>query len=128
MPNQKSVIVIGLDPSFVDFTIPVLKDSGMNAEKVMEGLNADQKELEGLGYFVQMCLTDLGETAPSVVQNYLEQRAFDCVLIAAGIRTLPDNFILFEKLINIAHRYAPQAKICFNTKPSDTAEAVARWM
>jgi hypothetical protein len=35
---------------------------------------------------------------------------------------------LFEKLINVVHQNAPTAKLCFNTKPSDTAEAVQRWV
>src|ERR1035437_8033326 len=44
-----------------------------------------------------------------------------------GVRTIPSHFILFERLINVVHEHAPQAKLCFNTKPSDTAEAVQRW-
>ena len=43
------------------------------------------------------------------------------------IRVLPSSFLLFEKVINVLHANAPQAKLCFNTKPSDTAEAVRRW-
>jgi hypothetical protein len=50
------------------------------------------------------------------------------VLIGAIVRTIPKNFILFDKLINVVHAHAPQAKLCFNTKPSDTAEAVQRWI
>src|SRR5262245_59468321 len=38
------------------------------------------------------------------------------------------HFLLFEKLINVIHEHAPQAKICFNTLPSDTADAVKRWL
>jgi hypothetical protein len=49
-------------------------------------------------------------------------------LIGAGIRLIPSSFLLFEKLINVVHANAPQAKLCFNTKPSDTAEAVMRWV
>jgi hypothetical protein len=75
-----------------------------------------------------MRLTDLGKTAEAVVRSQLKQKRFDCVLIAAGIRTIPSNFMVFEKLINVVHEHAPRAKLCFNTKPSDTAEAVGRWL
>ena len=81
-----------------------------------------------LGYSVQMCLTDFGETAEAVVRDRLEQKRFDSILIGAGVRANPSNFILFEKLINVVHEHAPQAKICFNTMPSDTAAAVKRWV
>jgi len=51
----------------------------------------------------------------------------EAVVIGAGIRTIPAYFLLFERLVNVVHRTAPGARICFNTKPSDTAEAVQRW-
>ena len=34
---------------------------------------------------------------------------------------------LFETVINIVHEHAPRAKLCFNTRATDTAEAFQRW-
>ncbi len=127
MTGEKSVLVIGLDPALIDFTQPGYAP-GMNATKVLAGLKSSEDELTRLGYSVQMCLTDFGETAEAVVQNVLEQKRFDCILIGAGVRANPSNFILFEKLINVVHEHAPQAKLCFNTVPGDTAAAVKRWI
>jgi hypothetical protein len=124
MGEKKRVLVIGLEPTLVDFSnIP-----DMNAEKVTAGLKADQAKLNALGYDTQLCLTDLGRTAEAVVLKKLSESTFDCILIGAGIRTLPIHFLLFEKLINVVHQSAPKAKLCFNTKPSDIAEAVQRWI
>ena len=128
MTDEKSVLVIGLDPTLIDFSDPDFADTGMNTTKVLAGLKSSEDELIRLGYSVQRCLTDFGETAEAVVRSQLEQKQFDCVLIGAGIRTIPGNFILFEKLINAVHEGAPQAKLCFNTKPTDTVEAVQRWL
>jgi len=127
MTHEKSVLVIGLDPALIDFSKPGYAP-GMNAAKVLAGLKSSEDELTRLGYSVQMCLTDFGETAEAVVQSVLKQKRFDCILIGAGVRANPNNFILFEKLINVVHAHAPQAKLCFNTVPSDTAEAVKRWI
>ncbi len=127
MENKKNVLVIGLDPALIDFSKPGYAP-GMNAAKVLAGLKSSEDELTGLGYSVQMCLTDFGETAEAVVQSQLNQKRFDCILIGAGVRTNPSNFVLFEKLINVVHEHAPQAKLCFNTIPSDTAAAVQRWL
>ena len=127
MAGEKSVLVIGLDPTLIDFSQPGYAP-GMDATKVFAGLKSSEEELTGLGYSVQMCLTDFGKTAEAVVQGRLEQRRFDCVLIGAGVRANPSNLLLFEKLINVVHEHAPQAKICFNTLPSDTAAAVQRWL
>jgi hypothetical protein len=62
-----------------------------------------------------MCLIDFGETAEGVLRSRLEEKRFDCVLIEAGVRTNPSNFTLFEKLVNVVHEHAPQAKLCLNT-------------
>ena len=124
MAVGKSVLIIGFEPTLLDYsTIPDL-----DAAKVMVQLKADEAHLRGLGYEVDFCLTDLGETAEAVVLDRLRRKQFDCIVIGAGVRTIPKYFILFEKLINMVHDHAPQAKLCFNTKPSDTAEAVQRWI
>jgi hypothetical protein len=129
MSDKKSVLVIGLEPTLIDFSAPDFAAfPGMDAAKVLAGLKASEDNLTQLGYDVRMCLTDFGETAESVVKDLLEQKRFDCILIGAGIRMIAGNTILFERLVNVIHVYAPHARLCFNTKPSDTAEAVQRWL
>ena len=51
-------------------------------------------------------------------------------LTAARVRAAVEtDSAHFEKLINIVHRHAPASmKICFNSNPADTAEAVKRWV
>jgi hypothetical protein len=127
MAAEKSVLVIGIDPTLIDFSQPGYAP-GMDAAKVHAGLKASEEELTRLGYSVQQCLTDFGETAEAVVESQLKQERFACVLIGAGVRANPSNFLLFEKLINVVHQHAPQARLCFNTLPSDTAVAVQRWI
>lgn len=120
----KKVLLIGLHPSVVDYSsIP-----GLDATKLWAGLDAGESQLQQLGYDAKWCLTDLGETAESVVLERLRQNEYDCILIGAGVRTMAPHFLLFEKLINIVHEHAPRAKLCFNTRPTDTVEAVQRWV
>ncbi len=129
MTIKKSVLSVGLIPHLINFADPAYAAfPGMTADKVMDGLNADVASLNVQGYDAKLCLTDFGETAEAVVTRELQSKAYDCVLVGAGIRTIAPNFLLFEKLINTIHAHAPQAKICFNTKPTDTAEAVKRWI
>ena len=127
MTDKKSVLVVGLDPTLIDFSQPGYPP-GLDATKVLAGLRSAEDELTRLGHSVQMCLHDFGDTAEAVLQSQLKQKRFDCILIGAGVRTNPSNFLLFEKLINVAHEHAPQAKLCFNTLPSDVAAAVKRWL
>ena len=127
MTDRKSVLVVGLDPRLIDFSQPGYAP-GMDAAKVFAGIKSSEERLTGLGYNIQTCLTDFGETAEAVVQNGLNQQPWDCVMIGAGIRIVPSNFLLFEKLVNVVHEHAPQARICFNELPADIGESVKRWV
>jgi hypothetical protein len=126
---RRSVLIIGLDPVLIDFSSPEFAAfPGMTAAKVLAGLAEAEVGLKALGYDVRHCLTDFGQTAVAVVTAQLQQQRFDCILIGAGVRAVPANFILFEKLINVVHEHAPHSRICFNTKPADTLEALQRWL
>ncbi len=35
---------------------------------------------------------------------------------------------LFEQVLNLVRRYAPDAAIAFNSTPADTFDAAARWV
>lgn len=93
--------------------------------RVQKQKRARLARLRGLGYEVDSCLVDLGDTAEAVTTRYLDARRYDCVMIGAGLRA-PAQPLLFEKLINVVHARAAGAKICFDTTPADTAEAVRR--
>ena len=58
----------------------------------------------------------------------LRARSYDCVVVGAGLRKPRERLLLFEKVLNLIHRLAPNAAISFNTTPTDTAEAVRRWI
>ncbi|UFS69543.1 hypothetical protein LPW11_16785 [Geomonas sp. RF6] len=129
MSDRKKVLLVGIDPSLIDFSSPEYAAfPGLTAEKVMAGLKESEEKLSELGLEVELCLTDFGETAEATVRDRLERKRYHCVLIGAGIRAIPRNLLLFERLINVVHACAPEAKICFNTMPSDSAEAVQRWL
>lgn len=125
----KGVLLIGLEPTLIDFSEPAYSAfPGLDAEKVKASLEADKANLAALGYDAEMCLTDFGETAGVAVEERLKRKKYDCVMIGAGVRTIDRHFLLFERLVNVVHERAPGAKLCFNTKPDDTADAVRRWI
>jgi hypothetical protein len=122
--EQKRVLYIGIEPALVDFS----SMPGLDAEKVMAGVRSELERLETHGFGARWCPVDLGETAEETVKSALEREAFACVVIGAGIRVVPPYLFLFEKILNVVHRSASQARICFNTRPTDTLEAVQRWI
>jgi hypothetical protein len=102
------VLIVGLEPSLIDFSEPAYGASGLGAASVRAGLEADEAHLNALGYDAELCLTDFGETAETVLRERLKKKACDCILVGAGLRLIAQNTPLF------------------NTKPADIAEAVQR--
>ncbi len=100
---------------------------GFSPEIVRALIEAQLERLRGIGYRVDTCLVDLGDTAAVVLTDHLRGQRYDCVMIGAGLRA-PEHLLLFERLLNVVHALAPDARICFNTNPADSAEAVQRWV
>ncbi|MBK3662129.1 hypothetical protein JJE66_12810 [Bradyrhizobium diazoefficiens] len=120
----RRVLAIGIEPGNAD-------DSGspqLAPDLVRGHIEAQLLRLRGLGYEVTSCLIDFDVTAEAAVTAALRDERFDCIVIGAGLREPKERLLLFEKVLNLVHRLAPQAAICFNTTPADTAEAVQRWV
>jgi hypothetical protein len=115
--------LIGLDPALVDYR----KLPGWHADRLRATAKVSREELTARGFNVELCYVDRGETAAMVVARARSGHPCDCVLIGAGVRTDPERFLLFERLINVVHQQALEARICFNTNPTDTTAAVLRW-
>ncbi|QPF85479.1 hypothetical protein IC762_03870 [Bradyrhizobium genosp. L] len=122
--TKPSVLAIGLDPAVVNLSA----FPQFTPELVRSYIDAQIEGLRTLGYDADSCLTDLGDTAEAVTATALNARRYDCVVIGAGLRESPERLLLFEKILNLVHRLAPDACICFNTNPADTAAAVQRWV
>ena len=127
MMAKGRVLLVGLDPDIVDYSkSPV---PGLTAAKVRAAVEADCAKLEALGYSVKSLYVDDGKTAEPALADTLTTGEYDCIMIGAGLRIVPPYFLLFERLINVIHRHAPAStKLCFNTNPTDTADAVLRWV
>ena len=123
MTDRKTVLLIGLDPAVVDYA----KWPGLTPERLQAALEGDVGRMKEAGFAAEICFIDHGETAAATVEAALAKTAFDIILIGAGVRTDPAEFHLFEQLLNVVHEKAPAARICFNTGPTDSLDAVKRW-
>jgi hypothetical protein len=118
--SKIDVLVIGLDP--------VRVPGPWDPKPVAEAIRIGMKELAGHGFDAEACLIGLdgSEDVEASVTHALANRPWKCVLVGAGIRQPDDQLELFESVINLIRRYAPQAAIAFNHKPNDLAAAISR--
>jgi hypothetical protein len=124
---NQSVLIIGEDPNFIDFSAPGMPPD-MSAKKVMDGLNGSRDRLEASGYAASILLTRNAETVEAEVSQKLRDDHYDVVVIGAGLRVLAPMAEQFEKLMNVLHRQAPGARLAFNTQPDDSDVAARRWL
>jgi hypothetical protein len=119
------ILLVGYDPETVDFSDPALPP-GMTAEKVHAGIAVALKQFAERGWEGDVALIRPDETAGPAVERHLALKAYDCVVIGAGVRLPPRGLALFEAVINAVRKAAPNAAIAFNTQPQNTADAAAR--
>jgi hypothetical protein len=119
VPNPY-VLVIGLDP----YRVPGPWDPKPVADAIEIGMTA----LADRGFHAQTCLVGLdgSDNIEDRVTVGLQAQPWDCVIVGGGIRERDEELELFESIINLIRRHAPQAAIAFNHTPHDLADAAAR--
>lgn len=121
------ILLVGYDPDTVDFSDPALPP-GMTAEKIRSGVAVAMKQFAERGLEADVGYIRPDETAGPAVEHQLALKSYDCVVIGAGVRLPPRHLAVFEAVINAVHKAGPSAKIAFNTRPEDSADAAARWL
>ncbi|MCY1060260.1 hypothetical protein [Nannocystis sp. SCPEA4] len=122
---RKRVLIVGLEPRFVDFS----QFPGLDEARLTAGLRAAEQAVAAAGFDVAWCLTDVAwEQAEPLLRERLAADEFAAIVIGAGLRTPPPLLLLFERVVNLVHEAAPRARLCFNTSPETTAAAVLRWV
>ncbi len=116
---EPRVLVIGLDP----YRVP----GPWDPTPVAEGIAAGMATFAEAGVGVESCLVGLdgSDDIEAVVTQALDSRPWEVVVVGGGVR---NDLDLFERVLNRVHRHAPAAAIAFNSTPSDTYAAAARWL
>jgi hypothetical protein len=120
--SEPRVLVIGLDP----YRVPGPWDPAPVADALAVGM----ARYADAGVGVESCLFGLDGTddIEAVVTKALDSRPWEVVVVGGGIRKPEDLLDLFERVVNLVRRHAPDAAIAFNSSPTDTFDAAARWL
>src|SRR6202789_2316297 len=119
------ILFVGQKPETVDFSDPSLPP-GFNAEKINAGIAVGVAKIEERGWRGDTCMITPDAAGSAMLEDALKVADYDCVVIGGGLRLPPKSLALFETVVNIIHKAAPNAVIAFNTRPEDTAAAAAR--
>ena len=122
MMSGQRVLVIGLDPA----RVPGPWDPEPVVERIARGLATFGEH----GVEVSSCLFGLdgSDDIAQVVTEAITADTWACVVIGGGLRHSDEQVELLELVVNLVRRHAPDAAIAFNSDPSTTYEAAARWL
>ena len=122
MAATPRVLVIGFDP----YRVP----GPWDPKPVADAIEAGMARFADHGIAVETCLFGLDDSTDmeATLTQALRAGSWDCVVVGGGIRKPEELLELFEQVINLVRRHAPQAAIAFNSNPMDTFDAAARWI
>ncbi|OLF17108.1 hypothetical protein [Actinophytocola xanthii] len=116
---QGRVLVVGLDPDRLE---------GWDPEPVREAIARGRARLDEHGIDADLCLVPVDDTTEGLVVEALTRKEYACVVVGGGIRKHDPYLELFETILNLVRRHAPDAAIAFNRTPEEMAEAALRWL
>ena len=122
---MSSILIIGADPTHMDFSAPGTPP-GVNADFIRNGLNGSRDRLVAAGHAADILWTGDETTIAGEAEAAFAGRAYDIIVIGAGLRTLPPMAEQFELLMNVVHARAPRARLAFNSTPGDSDVAALR--
>lgn len=120
------VISIGLHPRALDYsTLP----DGVDEASLTARIERGNAALHEAGYDVVLCQVGTSpDTAEQLIRDALDGAKFGLAMIGGGIRMIPEHTELFERIVNVLHEASPGIRLCFNTAPDNTADALGRWI
>ncbi len=113
------VLVLGLDPE----TVP-----GYDPAPVVAAIERGQQRFAEYGISCHLGLVPVDDSVEEHIEELLAREPYECVVIGGGIRKQEELLELFERVVNLVRRQAPQAAIAFNRGPDDSADAARRWL
>jgi hypothetical protein len=126
LPPDTRVLSIGIHPRSLHYsTLPDDFDEATLTALIERGNAA----LRDAGFSFVPCLVDSSpEAAEQQIRNQLQDTQFGLAMIGGGIRLMPENTELFERIVNVLHEVSPGIRLCFNTAPDNTVDALRRWI
>lgn len=118
--SPPKVLVIGLDP----YRVP----GPWDPRPVAAAIEQSTARFAEQGIDVENCLFGLDgdDDVEAVVTTALRAQPWECVVVGGGVRKPEELLELFEMIVNLVRRHAPDAAIAFNRTPADIVDAAVR--
>ncbi|MFE9445313.1 hypothetical protein ACFYO2_41625 [Streptomyces sp. NPDC006602] len=125
-PNER-VLAIGIRADA--FTLDDLPPQFSTVEELAAQIERGWADLQAAGIDGEMCEIGMDvDEAEAELRRKFDGRSFGVALIGGGIRNVPENTVLFERIVNVLIDLQPGIRLSFNTHPNNALEALQRWL
>ncbi|PZE66168.1 MULTISPECIES: hypothetical protein [unclassified Curtobacterium] len=110
-------------------TTEELAPLNMTVEQLSEQIERGWAAIKEQGVEGALCgiSRDPDETETQLRTRFAEQ-PYGVALIGGGVRMLPENTVLLERVVNVLIDLQPGIRISFNTSPQNAYDAIQRWI
>ncbi|KQR66015.1 hypothetical protein [Frigoribacterium sp. Leaf172] len=110
-------------------TTEELAPLNMTVEQLSEQIERGWAAIKEQGVEGALCgiSRDPDETEAHLRTRFAEQ-PYGVALIGGGVRMLPENTVLLERVVNVLIDLQPGIRISFNTSPQNAYDAIQRWI
>ncbi len=117
------VLTVGLHPKALDYSrFPDLDEATLLAR-----IDEVDRSLRDAGFDATSCRVSASpDEAEGEIRRLLAEQSFDLAMIGAGVRAVPEHTQLFERIVNTLIQANPGIRLCFNTSPETTVDALRR--
>jgi uncharacterized protein YciI len=120
-----TVLAIGLHPDAIDFD----RNPQIGKDTLLARMDAGEAALREAGFDIVSCrlTSDDPDDAEQKIREAVTAQPVQVAMIGAGLRTVEEYTLLFERIVNLLNELAPGIRFCFNTAPENTIDALRRW-
>ncbi|MCP2289537.1 hypothetical protein [Nocardia amikacinitolerans] len=123
--SDTKILSIGLHPSQLDYG----KHPGLDEAELIARVEAGTAMLRDSGFDVVSCSVPVDpDAAEELINDRLAEADYGLAMIGGGVRMLPEQTLLFERIVNVLTAASPGIRLCFNTSPETTVDALLRWV
>ena len=102
---------------------------GLDEAALTARIERGNTALRDAGFNVVLCQIGTSpDIAEQLIRDAFDGASFGLAMIGGGIRMMPEHTELFERIVNVLHQVSPGIRMCFNTAPDNTVDALRRWI
>lgn len=119
------VLAIGILPE--SFTPEELAPYQLTVEELAAQIERGWAAVQAAGVVGEVCSVSKDpDEAEAEIRKRFAERTFGLALVGSGVRLLPENTVLFERIVNVLVDLQPDIRLSFNTSPENMLEAIRR--